>query len=158
MTSEAAFYVGLLLVFTGLACLGVGLFLGRRYAVVVAGGVPFLISGALLVYVARERHRFRVTEITMRPIDDYSGRCPAERRLSIRVKTAGGDGEVRFRLWLDENFDAPLQSVRVQRNVSFDFVTEVTVTRTGYSTAYAAVDAPNYEVTSGVFQVTCAPT
>ena len=158
MTSEPAFYVGLLLLVTGLACVGIGGFLGRRYALVVAGGIPFLVSGALLVHISRERHRFRVTQVTMRPINDYAGRCPAERRVGVRVKTAGGDGKVTFRVWLDENFEAPVRSVRVQRNVSFDFFTEVTVTMTGYSTAYAAVDAPNYKLASGVLQVTCAGT
>jgi hypothetical protein len=158
VTSEPAFYVGLLLVFTGLACVGVGGFLGPRYFLVLAGGIPFLVSGGLLVHIARERHRFRVTEISMRPIDDYSGPCPAQRRVGVRVKTAGGAGKVTFRIWLDENFDAPLQSVLVQRNVSVDFVTQVTVTKAGYSTAYAAVDAPNYKLASGVFKVTCAGT
>ena len=158
MTTEPAFYVGLLLLVTGLACAGVGAFLGRPYRLIIVGGIPFMVAGALLVHLARERHRFRVTEIVVSPIDDYAGRCPAQRRLGVRVNTAGGEGKVTFRVWVDEDFDAPLQSIRVRRNVSFEYVTQVTVNKTGYSTAYAAVDSPNYMVASGVFQVTCAGT
>ncbi len=156
MTTEPAFYVGVLLLVTGLACAGVGTFLGRPYRLIIAGGIPFMVAGALLVHLARERHRFRVTEIMLSPISDYTGRCPAERTVAIRVRTAGGAGNVTFRVWVDEDFDAPLRSIRVRRNISFEYVTQVTVNRTGYSTAYAAVDAPNYDVASGVFQVTCA--
>ena len=156
MTTEPAFYVGILLLVTGLACAGVGAFLGRPYRLIIAGGIPFMVAGALLVHMARERHRFRVTEVVMNPIPDYTGRCPAERTVGIMVRTAGGAGKVTFRVWVDEDFDAPLQSISVQRDISFEYVTQVTVKRTGYATAYAAVDAPNYDVASGVFQVTCA--
>jgi hypothetical protein len=86
---------------------------------------------------------------------DYTGRCPGEQRIGIRVRTQGGAGKVAFRVWVGEDFDAPLQSLRVRRNVSFEYVTRVTVRKTGYATAYAAVDSPNYEVASGGFQVTC---
>jgi hypothetical protein len=155
VTTEPAFYVGLLLLVAGLACAGVGAFLGRPYRPIIVGGIPFVVAGALLVNLARERHRFRVTEIVMNPVSDYTGRCPAERPVGIRVQTAGGAGKVTFRVWVGENFDAPMQSVAVEPNVPFEFITEVTVTETGDTTAYAAVDTPNYALASGVFRVTC---
>jgi hypothetical protein len=158
VTTEPAFYVGLLLLVTGLACAGVGAFLGRPYRLIIVGGIPFLVAGALLVQMARERHRFRVTEVVMSPITDYTGRCPAERNLRIRVGTAGGAGTVTFRVWVDEDFDAPLRSIRVRRYTSFEYVTQVAVNRTGYSTVYAAVNSPNYTLASAVFQVTCVGT
>jgi hypothetical protein len=74
------------------------------------------------------------------------------------VRTAGGAGTVTFRVWVDEDFDAPLRSIRVRRYTSFEYVTQVAVNRTGYSTVYAAVNSPNYTLASAVFQVTCVGT
>jgi hypothetical protein len=157
VTSEPAFFVGLLLVLTGLACAGVGAFLGRPYRLLIVGGIPFLVAGALLVSAARDRHRFRVTEVEMTAVRDYTGPCPGEHRVGIRVKTAGGAGKVAFRVWANDDLDAPLQSVSVRPNLSFEFVTQVTVTEEGWATAYAAVDSPNYVVASSGFGVTCTP-
>jgi hypothetical protein len=156
VTSEPAFFVGLLLVFTGLACGGVGSLLGRRYRLIIAGGIPFLLAGAMLVYIARERHRFRVTGVAVARVADYVGVCPGEHPVAVRIATAGGAGEVAFRVWVDENFDAPLQVVRVPPNSSFDFATRVRVLETGPATLYAAVDAPNQQVASGAFEITCS--
>ncbi len=155
MTTEPAFYVGILLLVTGIACGAVGALLGRPYGLVVVGGIPFLIAGALLVHVARERHRFRVTEVAMNPIGDYAGRCPGEHRVGIRVSTAGGAGTVAFRIWAGDDFDTPLQTVRVRPGLAFEYVTAVTVTEGGLATAYATVEEPNAAVDSQVFSVSC---
>jgi len=155
VTTEPAFFVGLLLLLTGLACGVVGVLLGRRYVLVVTGGIPFLIAGALLIHVARERHRFRVTEVEFRPIGDYAGRCPGEHRVALQVSTAGGAGDVAFRVWAGDDFDAPMQTVQVRPNVGFQFMTAVSVTETGSTTAYATVERPNTAVASQAFSVSC---
>jgi len=155
VTTEPAFYVGILLLVTGIACGVVGTLLGRRYVLVVLGGIPFLIAGALLIYVARERHRFRVTEVEFRPIGDYAGRCPGEHRVSVQVSTAGGAGSIAFRVWAGDDFDVPLQTVEVRPNVGFEYVTTVSVTEEGFATAYATVERPNTAVASQAFSVSC---
>ncbi len=155
MTTEPAIYVGILLLVTGIACAGVGTLLGRRYALVVVGGIPFLVAGALLVYVARERHRFRVTEVQFRPIGDYAGRCPGEHRVVVQVSTTGGAGRVAFRVWAGDDFDTPVQTVRVRPDVGFEYVTAVSVTETGFATAYATVESPTTAVASQAFSVSC---
>ncbi len=155
MTSEPAFYVGILLLVTGVACGGVGALLGSRYVLVAVGGIPFLVAGALLVYVARERHRFRVTEVEFSPIGDYAGPCPGEHDVLVRVDTVGGAGRVAFRVWAGDDFDSPLQTVQVRPNVGFDYVTTVSVTETGFATAYATVEKPTTAVASQAFSVSC---
>jgi len=161
VTSEPAFYVGLLLVLTGVACVAAAAFLrrhslGRHLTLVAAGSIPFLAAGALLLYLARERHRFRVTDVVLEAITDYAGPCPGQHRLAVRVETVGGAGAVTFRVWADEDFDAPLRSVRVRRNTSFELVVPVTVRRSGLSTAFGAVEAPNVMVGSESFRVRCS--
>ncbi len=155
MTTEPAFYVGILLLVTGLACGGVGALLGRRYVLVIVGGIPFLVAGALLVYVAGERHRFRVTAVEFRPIGNYAGRCPGEHRVVVQVTTAGGAGEVAFRVWAGDDFDTPVQTVQVRPDVGFEYVTTVAVTDTGIATAYATVESPTTAAASQAFSVAC---
>jgi len=158
VTSEPAFYVGLLLVLTGVACVVVAIALGRPYAIVGLAGIPFAVAGGLLVQNAWERATFRVTELSIGPITDYAGPCPGTHRVGIRVDTAGGAGEVAFRVWArDEDLDAPPATIRVQPDRGFEYLSRVSVAEPGYAVAYAVVESPNHKAASGVFTVRCTP-
>jgi len=156
MTTEPLFFLGILLLVAAIALIVVVRAIpGAARVLFLIGAVSLVAAGGIAISAARDKLRFRITGVQVIARDSYAGRCPAEHRVQIRVTTAGGEGQVTFRVWADDDLDVPLRTVELAAVPSFDFVTTVPVRRTGLSTAYASIKSPNYQLASDSYRVTC---
>jgi hypothetical protein len=117
----------------------------------------FLVAGAVLVGVARDRYRFRVVDVELLASDDR-GRCPAEHRVRVRILTAGGNGEVALRVWADEEPDVPVEQLTIASDASgtrAELSTTVTVRRHGVSTAFVTSKSSNHATDWPSYAASC---
>ncbi len=162
MTSDPLFFVGLLVIALGVLAAVVkpphpvarGLFL--------VGTVMFVCAGGLLLLIARDKHRFRVTDVEVRAAADFSGTCPATHGVRALIRTAGGDGDVALQIYSQDQLtsgatpDRP-RRVSVEDSATVDLEAEVRVTASGVLTAYVSVEEPNFATGSTTFRVSCSP-
>lgn len=162
MATEPLFYVGLLVIALGvLSVLVKPPDPGARAFFLVAAAM-FVSAGGLLLSIARDRHRFRVTDVEVRAGSDFSGACPGTHAIRALVTTAGGDGDVVLQIYSQDELASGARPARSRRvsvrdSASVDLEGTVRVTTTGLLTAYVSVVAPNYAVDSTSFRVSCTP-
>jgi hypothetical protein len=160
MVTDPGFLGGVLLLAAGVAF--VAFRVPDRFAqrFMVTGGLMLVVSGALLIWIARDRHRFRVTDVEVLTSRAYAGACPAAQPVRVRIVTAGGAGRVVLRLWADDDYQSPPLDVQVRDTAAFEVTSEVAVRRSGLSTVYATIEAPalQYKVASRFFRVACRAT
>jgi hypothetical protein len=157
MATEPLFFLGLVLLCLGVATISLRGVRGLARRLFLTGGLAFLVAGSMLLLIARDKHRFRVTEIRFSVGTQYTGTCPAKKRVLVEVQTTGGAGDLAIRVWADQDYDTPVKNLRVRPEQSVQVYADVEVTRSGIVRAYASVEAPNDGLASAVFRAECTP-
>jgi hypothetical protein len=156
VATDPAFFLGVLALLAGVASSQGRRLAGPAKALILVGSTAFVLAGFMLMYLAWDRHRFRVMDVRIDIGAVYVGRCPAEHPARVRVRTSGGDGSVVFRVWADERFTPRLHKVEVGDVSSFEFRTTVRVTTTGSFKGHARVEAPTYRTATDTYGVRCS--
>ena len=162
VTSEPLFYVGLLVIALGVLAAVVKPPHPVARGFFLVATVMFVCAGGLLLLIARDKHRFRVTDVEVRAASDFSGACPATHGVRALITTAGGDGEIALQIYSQAQLasgarpDRP-RRVSVADSATVDVDAEVRVASSGLLTAYVSVEEPNYASGSTTFRVSCSP-
>ena len=162
MTSDPLFFVGLLVIALGVLTALVKPPHPVARAFFLVATVMFVCAGGLLLLIARDKYRFRVTGVDVRAASAFSGACPATHDVRAVITTAGGDGDIALQIYSQDELTSGARPgrprrVSVQDSATVDLDGEVRVTRTGLLTAYVSVDEPNYAAGSTTFRVSCSP-
>ncbi len=100
------------------------------------------IAGAALMVYAYDQNNFRVKEINLRALGDYSGPCPGSHRVEGRIRAVGGEGEVRYRVF-GHGYISDEGQMTFKEPAAIGFETTVPVWAPGQYTMTARITAPD---------------
>jgi hypothetical protein len=100
------------------------------------------IAGTVLIGVAYDQNNFRAEEINFRPLGNYSGPCPGTHRVEGRIRAAGGEGEVRYRIF-GHGYISNEGRMAFQEPSTIGFEASVPVWAPGQYTMTARITTPN---------------